>query len=121
MSSHRISSGKPRFAGLSRLVVRDRESRGQMLMFSVISVAAVAIMTFVPSPRAAFGAVETPGKPAIEAASVKAGRLVGVQAEADRACAGQNWGAETLDCILAIASDGGVSRPVRLADAGSRR
>ena len=120
MSSHQIPSEKARFAGLPRLVVRDRESRGQMLMFSVISVAAVAMMTFVPSPRAAFGAVEAPGKPAIEAASAKAGRL-GVPTMADRACAGQSWGAETLDCILAIASDGGVSRPVRLADAGSRR
>lgn len=109
---------KSRFEGLPRLIVRDRESRGQMLMFTVVSVTTIAVMMLLPSPRAAFGAVERE-QAVTETASGRTGRLP-IPSKVDRACAGQTWGMETLDCILAIAKEGGVERPVRLADATLR-
>lgn len=108
------------FAGLPRIAVRTRTSENQMAMFSVISVGAIAFMMLLPSPRAAFGAVE-PEAPAIQAVvtTEKAPRLM-VRSETDKACAGQVWASESLDCILAIAKDNGMKRNIRLADATIR-
>ena len=108
------------FAGLPRIAVRTRTSENQMAMFSVISVGAIAFMMLLPSPRAAFGAVESEA-PAIEVAATteKAPRLE-VRSETDKACAGQVWASESLDCILAIAKDNGLKRNIRLADATIR-
>ena len=102
---------------LPRLVVRTRTSENQMVMFTVISVAALAFMMLLPSPRAAFGAVEPKAELVQVSADTKAPRLV-VETEVDRACAGQAWGSESLNCIMAIAGDSGIKRTVRLADAG---
>jgi hypothetical protein len=104
---------------LPRLVVRTRTSENQMVMFTVISVGALAFMMLLPSPRAAFGAVETKAEFVQVNAEAKGPRLV-VETAVDRACAGQAWGSEDLDCILAIAGDSGIKRTVRLADAGQR-
>ena len=119
MSAHPGAPEKSRFAGMPRLTVRDRESPGQMLMFTVVSVTTIAVMMLLPSPRAAFGAVERVQVATTDAASGKAARLP-VPTEVDRACAGQTWGAEKLDCILAIAREGGIERPIRLAAASLR-
>ena len=107
-------------AALPRIAVRTRTSENQMAMFSVVSVGAIAFMMLLPSPRAAFAAVEAE-TPAVQVvvATEKAPRLV-VATETDTACAGQAWGSETLDCILAIARDSGVKRTIRLADADIR-
>jgi len=110
---------RPLLASLPRIAVRERTPDNQMAMFSFISVAALAVMMLLPSPRAAFGAVETE-TPAIAVATEKTGRLP-VQTDADRACEGQVWGSEKLDCILAIAKESGLTRTVRLADAGLRQ
>lgn len=121
MSAHFAPAARrSAFAGLPRIAVRTRTSENQMAMFSVISVGAIAFMMLLPSPRAAFGAVE-PETPAIELAATteKAPRLV-VRSETDKACAGQAWASESLDCILAIAKDNGMTRNVRLADATIR-
>lgn len=118
MSATRQSNLRSRFPGLPRLFVRERGTDNQMVMFSVISVATLSVMMLLPSPRAAFGAVE-PGAAQIVLTTEKSGRLP-VQSETDRACTGQVWGAESLDCILAIARESGTVRTVRLADAGLR-
>jgi len=101
---------------LPRLVVRTRTSENQMVMFTVISVGALAFMMLLPSPRAAFGAVEPKAEIVQVNADAKGPRLV-VESAVDRACAGQTWGSETLDCILAIAGESGIKRTVRLATA----
>ena len=101
-------------------MVRTRSSENQMFMFTTISVVALAAMLLLPSPRAAFGAVEAEDVVVnVQPAAPTADRL-SVPTAADRLCAGQVWGVETLDCVLAIARDGGIDRPVRLADAGYR-
>jgi hypothetical protein len=104
---------------LPRLVVRTRSSENQMVTFTVISVAALAFMMLLPSPRAAFGAVEPKAELVQVSADAKGPRLV-VDTEVDRACAGQAWGSENLDCILAISSESGIKRTVRMADAGQQ-
>jgi hypothetical protein len=116
-----LATRVPLLASLPRLAVRTRSSENQITMFSVISIGAVAFMMLLPSPRAAFAAVEAES-PAIVAAipAQKAPRLDAGN-EADRACEGQAWGSETLECILAIARDSGMSRSVRLADASVRQ
>lgn len=107
-------------AALPRIAVRTRTSENQMAMFSVVSISAIAFMMLLPSPRAAFAAVE-PETPAVQVAATteKAPRLI-IASETDKACAGQAWGSETLDCILAIAKDSGIKRTIRLADADIR-
>lgn len=122
MSTHAAPAARRSvLASLPRIAVRTRTSDNQMAMFSVVSVGAIAFMMLLPSPRAAFGAVE-PETPAIQLAATteKAPRLT-IRTETDRACAGQAWGSEDLDCVLAIARDSGITRTVRFADAGSAR
>lgn len=110
-----------RFFRFPRLVVRTRTTRNQMVTFSVISVAAFSMMMLAPAPRAAFAAVDPEATAPSMEVTVKADRLpVRLPTEADEACAGQAWGSEDLDCILAIARDSGIHRTVRLADAGLR-
>ncbi|MCO5163269.1 MAG: hypothetical protein M9939_19220 [Mesorhizobium sp.] len=121
MSAHTAPSARrSAFAGLPRIAVRTRTSENQMAMFSVISIGAIAFMMLLPSPRAAFGAVEAEA-PAIQmvVTTEKAPRLV-ISTETDKACAGQAWASESLDCILAIAKDSGLKRSIRLADATIR-
>lgn len=110
---------RPFTSRLPRLVVRTRTSENQMVMFTVISVVALAFMMLLPSPRAAFGAVEPTAELVQVHDETKGPRLV-VETEVDRACAGQAWGSENLDCILAISGDSGIKRTVRLADAGKQ-
>lgn len=117
-ASHAAAGFRAFIASLPRIAVRDRRSDNQMVMFTVFSVAALAVMMLLPSPRAAFGAVDKNGIAGIAQAD-KAGRLPAMT-DADRACAGQVWGIESLDCILAIARDAGQARTVRLADAELR-
>ena len=106
------------FFSVPRLTVRERDANNQMTMFMVISIAALAFMMLLPSPRAAFAAVEPAGTVAVQTTDTT-GRLP-IPSDTDRACAGETWGAESLDCILAIAKDSGQTRVIRLADAGIR-
>ena len=90
--------------------IRDREARGQIFMFTVISVATVSFMTLLPLPGAAFGAVNARGEATSTISEDKT-----APSRIDDLCHGQTWGSETLECVLAIARDAGIERPVRLA------
>ena len=91
--------------------IRDRDARGQIFAFTLISITTVSFMTLLPLPGVAFGAVDARGEPtrSIDEEGTTA------PLEIDHLCRGQTWGSETLDCVLAIARDAGVERPVRLA------
>lgn len=106
-------------SSLPRLVTRARTGENQMSMFTVVSVGAIAFMTLLPSPRAAFAAVEPEGQVAI-VASAQVAPIAGAWSESDKACAGQVWGAEDMDCVLAIARESGIERTIRFADASFR-
>lgn len=114
-----LSIARRSISSMSRFAVRERTSDNQMVMFTIVAVTTLAVMLLLPSPRAAFGAVERGSVVDEIRTTGKAGRLP-VQSDTDRACHGNVWGAESLDCILAIAADSGVSRTVRLADAELR-
>ena len=90
--------------------IRDRDARGQIFMFTLISVATVSFMTLLPLPGAAFGAVNAKGEATNTISKDKT-----APSRIDDLCHGQTWGSETLDCVLAIARDAGIERPVRLA------
>lgn len=90
------------------------------MMSAALSVT-LAAMFALPAPNTAFGAVD-PAAAAAEIVAPKTSRLPSIAASAtDRACAGQAWGGEELDCILAITRDSGLQRTVRLASAGGSR
>ena len=114
------SSTRSALSSLPRLATRARTSENQMSMFTVISVGAISFKMLLPSPRAAFASADPESRQVALGDRLPAtGSMIAVT-ETDRACAGQAWGSEDLDCILAIARDSGVERPVRLADAGFR-
>lgn len=109
MSVHRTGETSSSLENPPR--IRDRDARGQMFTFTLISVATVSFMTLLPLPDMAFGAVDVRGK----AARSTIQQRTAAPREIDRLCHGQTWGSQTLDCVLAIARDAGIERPVRLA------
>ena len=105
---------------IARLAPRERGTENQMTLFMSISVGALAFMTLLPSPGTAFAAPTDDRVPVLADEAHTGGIVPVVASETDRLCAGQVWGAESLDCILAITRDSGMTRSIRLADAGHR-
>jgi hypothetical protein len=108
-------AGPVRGFGIPEIALRRRSAEHPMAMFAVIVTAAFASMAVMSHQAAAVAAV--PGAPAriadVERAAPKTGRLPA--SEAERACRGQAWGAETRDCVVMIAREAGKAEvPVRL-------
>lgn len=100
-------TGPVRGFGIPEIALRRRSAEHPMAMFAVIATAAFTSMAALSYQGAAVA--EVPGAPAriadVERAAPKAGRLPA--SEAERACRGQAWGAETRDCVVMIVREAG--------------
>lgn len=115
-------AGPVRGFGIPEIALRRRSAEHPMAMFAVIVTAAFASMAAMSIEGPAVAAV--PGAPArivdldldLDRGAAKADRLP--TTEAERACRGQAWGAETRDCLVMIAREAGkADGPVRLVAA----
>jgi hypothetical protein len=113
-------TGPVRGFGIPQIALRRRSAEHPMAMFAVIVTDAFASMAAmsVEGP-----AVAAPGAPAKIAEIADMNRTTGKAdrlpaSEAERACRGQAWGAETRDCLVMIAREAGKADiPVRLVAA----
>ena len=111
-------TGPVRGFGIPEIALRRRSAEHPMAMFAVIVTAAFASMAAMSFEGPAVAAVQ--GAPAriadLDRAAARTGRLPA--SEAERACRGQAWGAETRDCLVMIAREAGKAEgPVRLVAA----
>ncbi|CDX34586.1 conserved exported hypothetical protein [Mesorhizobium sp. SOD10] len=98
-----------------KLALRQRASDHPMAMFMAIGACAFVGMLAAPASGPAFASINPPAN-VVEGAqtTLKTARLP--ESAVDFACKGQNWGAESLDCLRAIAEQSGQhrERPVRM-------
>lgn len=101
------------------LQLRRRSDEHPMAMFGVIVATAFISMFMMPSQNPAQAASGT-ASIRIEGATTtdRTSRLP--ETETDRACKGQAWGAESLECLAVIARESGIDdgRRIRLVAAG---
>ena len=92
-----------------KLALRQRASDHPMAMFMLIGACAFAGMLVAPASGPAFASVNPPAN-IVEGAptTLKTARLP--QPAIEFACKGQNWGAESADCLRAIAEQSGQHR-----------
>ncbi|SFP27233.1 hypothetical protein SAMN03159463_03938 [Mesorhizobium sp. NFR06] len=92
-----------------KLALRQRASDHPMAMFVLIGACAFAGMLAAPAFGPAFASVNPPAN-IVEGAqtTLKTARLP--ESTIDFACKGQNWGAESVDCLRAIAEQSGQHR-----------
>ncbi|MCZ8547337.1 hypothetical protein OOJ09_24375 [Mesorhizobium qingshengii] len=98
-----------------KLALRQRASDHPMAMFMALAACAFAGMAFTPTVGPAFASLNPPAN-IVEGAptTTKTARLP-VPA-IDFACKGQSWGAESVDCLRAIAEQSGThkARAIRM-------
>jgi hypothetical protein len=98
-----------------KLALRQRASDHPMAMFMVLAISAFVGMMFAPTVGPAFASLNPPAN-IVDGAptTTKTARLP--MPEIDFACKGQAWGAESSDCLRAIAEQSGVhkTRAVRM-------
>lgn len=98
-----------------KLALRQRASDHPMAMFMVLAISAFVGMMFAPTVGPAFASLNPPAN-IVDGAltTTKTARLP--MPEIDFACKGQAWGAESADCLRAIAEQSGVhkTRAVRM-------
>ncbi|MER8378362.1 MULTISPECIES: hypothetical protein [unclassified Mesorhizobium] len=111
-NDHRLQ-GPQRNDRRPKLALRQRASDHPMAMFLLLAAAAFAGMAFTPTVGPAFASLNPPVN-LIDGATTttKTARLP--IPDIDFACKGQAWGAESLDCLRAIAAQSGKARPVRM-------
>lgn len=101
------SAGPVRGFGIPEIALRRRSHEHPMAMFAVIVTAAFVSMAAFSAQGSAVAAV--PGAPAriadVGRTTAKTDRLPA--SEAERACRGQAWGSESLDCLVMIARESG--------------
>lgn len=92
-----------------KLALRQRASDHPMAMFMALGAVAFAGMMFTPAAGPAFASLNPPAN-VVEGAPTtnKTARLP--MPEIDFACKGQAWGAESADCLRAIAEQSGMHR-----------
>ena len=98
-----------------KLALRQRASDHPMAMFIVLAVSTFVGMAFTPTVGPAFASLNPPANMVDGApTTTKTARLP--KPEIDFACKGQAWGAESADCLRAIAEQSGVhkTRAVRM-------
>jgi len=98
---------EPRARRFPHLSLRRRASEHPMVMFAILAAAAFSSMAFVPTAGPAFASFGAPVKLNEDVrTTAKLARLP--HSEADIACRGQAWGAESKECLLTIAKLSGV-------------
>lgn len=98
-----------------KLALRQRASDHPMAMFMLLGACAFASMVLAPVSGPAFASLNPPANVVQGATTtLKTARLP--QPTIDFACKGQAWGAETADCLRAIAEQSGQhkARAVRM-------
>lgn len=96
-----------------KLALRQRASDHPMGMFMALAACAFAGMAFTPTVGPAFASLNPPAN-VIEGAPTTTARLP--MPAIDFACRGQAWGAESVDCLRAIAEQSGThkTRAIRM-------
>jgi hypothetical protein len=102
---------RERHFAMPRIALRQRSADHPMVMFFVIVATAFAAAAFVSPSGTAFASLNTTA-PLAGHASLTASRLA--TPEADVACRGQAWGAESEPCLEVIAKEAGKARKIRL-------
>ena len=113
--AYRRAHGPERNDRRPKLSLRQRASDHPMAMFMLLGVTAFTSMVIAPATGPAFASLNPPAN-VVEGASttLKTARLP--QPQVEFACKGQNWGAESADCLRAIAEQSGQhkARAVRM-------
>ncbi|TPN76824.1 hypothetical protein FJ987_03385 [Mesorhizobium sp. CU2] len=109
VDTNRRLHGPERSDRRPKLSLRQRASDHPMVMFLLIGGSAFASMMVAPASGPAFASINPPAN-IVEGAptTLKTARLPLPQV--DFACKGQNWGAESADCLRAIAEQSGQHR-----------
>lgn len=104
------SYGPVRGFGIPKIALRQRSHDHPMVMFAVVATAAFIAMAFIPTSGPAFAAIDgARDKPGDAVRTTeKTARLP--LSETDRACQGQAWGSESLDCLMVIAKEAGKEK-----------
>jgi hypothetical protein len=108
-AANRRMHGPERNDRRPKLALRQRGSDHPMAMFMLIGGCAFAGMLVAPAAGPAFASINPPAN-VIQGAqtTLKTARLP--EPAIDFACKGQNWGAENLECLRAIAEQSGQHR-----------
>ncbi|RWH74244.1 hypothetical protein [Mesorhizobium sp.] len=109
LDTNRRMHGPERNDRRPKLALRQRASDHPMAMFMLIGACAFVGMLTAPTSGPAFASIKPPAN-VVEGAqtTLKTARLP--ESAVDFACKGQNWGAESLDCLRAIAEQSGQHR-----------
>ncbi|WP_027054289.1 hypothetical protein [Mesorhizobium erdmanii] len=113
-SEHRLQAPE-RADRRPKLALRQRASDHPMAMFMALAACAVGCMAFTPTVGPAFASLNPPAN-VVDGAptTIKTARLP--MSALDFACKGQAWGAESVDCLRAIAQQSGThkARAIRM-------
>ncbi len=93
---------------LPRLALRQRASEHPMMLFFVIVVSAFAAMILVPPSGSAFASLGGPNLATVAKATGTPNTSRLETSQADIACQGQAWGAESQGCLDVIARESGL-------------
>jgi hypothetical protein len=98
-----------------KLALRQRASDHPMAMFMALAACAFAGMAFAPTVGPAFASLNPPANIADGALTTTRTARLPMPA-IDFACKGQAWGAESVDCLRAIAEQSGThkARAIRM-------
>lgn len=98
-----------------KLALRQRASDHPMAMFMALAACAFAGMAFTPTVGPAFASLNPPAN-IVEGAPTTTTTARLPMPAIDFACKGQAWGAESVDCLRAIAEQSGThkARAIRM-------
>lgn len=98
-----------------KLALRQRTSDHPMAMFMALAACAFAGMAFTPTVGPAFASLNPPAN-IVEGAPTTTTTARLPMPAVDFACKGQAWGAESADCLRAIAEQSGThkARAIRM-------
>ncbi|AZO52726.1 MAG: hypothetical protein EOS78_02095 [Mesorhizobium sp.] len=92
-----------------KLALRQRASDHPMAMFMALAACAFAGMAFTPTVGPAFASLNPPAN-IVEGAPTTTTTARLPMPAIDFACKGQAWGAESVDCLQAIAQQSGTHK-----------
>ncbi|UVK42088.1 hypothetical protein BPNPMPFG_003737 [Mesorhizobium sp. AR07] len=98
-----------------KLALRQRASDHPMAMFMVLAACAFIGMAFAPTVGPAFASLKPPAN-LVDGAQTTTRTARLPMSATDFACKGQSWGAESVDCLRAIAEQSGThkARAIRM-------
>ncbi|MFB9981637.1 hypothetical protein ACFSQQ_28250 [Mesorhizobium kowhaii] len=92
-----------------KLALRQRASDHPMAMFMVLAACAFIGMAFAPTVGPAFASLNPPAN-LVDGAQTTTRTARLPMPSTDFACKGQAWGAESMDCLRAIAQQSGAHK-----------